>query len=64
MVSEPEGARLLWDILSLVPPVAFGHTTAYRSGGLAFTAAIYFATKYSAYCSAVLRHSPSSWATV
>ena len=40
MASEPGRARLLWDILSLVFPVTFEHTTACRSPVLAFTAAI------------------------
>ena len=52
--------RLLWAILSLVLPVTFGHTTACRSPALAFPTAIHFAMKHSA----VLRHSPSSWAAV
>ena len=53
-------------ILSLVLPVIItvGHTTACRSSALAFSAAIHFAMKCSAPCSAVLRHSPSSWAAV
>ena len=55
-------ARLLWTILSLVLPVTFGHTTAYRSPALAFSAAINFAMKCSTSCSAVLRHFSSSWA--
>ena len=42
----------------------FGHTTACRSPALAFSATIHFAMKCSAPCSAVLRHSPSSWAAV
>ena len=62
--SEPARARLLWAILSLVLPVTFGHTTACRSPALVFSATIHFAIKYSAPCSAVLRHSPSSWAAV
>ena len=48
----------------LVLPVAFGHTTACRSPAMVFSAAIHFAMKCSAPCSAVLRHSPSSWAAV
>ena len=35
----------------------FGHTTACCSSALAFSAAIHFATKCSAHCSTVLRHS-------
>ena len=62
--SEPARVRLLWAILSLVLPVTFGHTAACRSPALAFAAAIHFAMKCSAPCSAVLRHSPSSWAAV
>ena len=54
--SEPARARLLWGILSLVLPAKFGHTTACRSPALAFSAAINFAMKCSAPCSAVLRH--------
>ena len=49
---------------SLVLPVTFGHTTACRSLALVFPAAIHFAMKCFAPCSAVLRHSPSSWAAV
>ena len=64
MVSEPAQSRLLRAILSLVLPVTFGHTTACRSLGLAFSAAIHFAMKRSAPCSVVLRHFPSSWAAV
>ena len=60
--SEPARARLLWAVLSLVLPVTFGHTIACRSLGLAFSATIQFITKCSAPCTAVLRHSPSSWA--
>ena len=63
-VSEPARARLLQAILSLVLPVTFGHTTACRSPALVSSAAIYFAMKCSAPCSAVLRHSPSSWAAL
>ena len=44
----------------LLLPVTFGHTTP----ALVFSEAIHFAVKYSAPCSAVLRHSPSSWAAV
>ena len=61
---EPARARLLWAILSLIPPVTFGHTTACRSSALAFSATTHFAMKCSAACSAILRHSPSSWAAV
>ena len=64
-LSEPARARLLWVILSLVLPVTFGHNTACRSPALAFSAAVHFAMKYcAASCSAVLRHSPTSWAAV
>ena len=42
----------------------FGHTTACRSPALALSASIYFAMTCSAPCSAVLHHSPSSWAAV
>ena len=62
--NEPARARLLWAVLCLVLPVMFGHTTARRSLALAFSAAIHFAMKCSATCSAVLLHSPSSWAAV
>ena len=62
--SESARARLLRAILSLVLPVTFGHTTACQSPALAFSAAIHFAMKRSAPCSAVLRHSPSSWVAV
>ena len=62
--SGPAQARLLWATLFLVLPVTFGHTTAYRSPALVFSATIHFAMKCSAPCSAVLRHSPSSWAAV
>ena len=62
--SEPARARLHWAALSLVIPVTFGHTTACRSPALAFSAANHFAMKCSAPCSAVLCHSPSSWAAV
>ena len=48
----------------LVLPVTFGHTTACRSPALVFSATIHFAMKCPAPCSAVLRHSPSSWAVV
>ena len=51
-------------ILSLVLPVTFGHTTACRNPALAFSAVINFAITRSAACSAVLRHSPLSWAAV
>ena len=64
MASEPARKRLLWAILSLILPVTFAHTTACRSSALTFSAAIYFAIKRSAPCTAVLRHSPSSWAAV
>ena len=48
--------------LSLALPITFGHTTACRSPALVFSATIHFATKCPAPCTAVLRHSPSSWA--
>ena len=64
MASEPARARLLWAILSLVLPVAFGHITACRSSALASAVAIHFAMKCSAPCSAVLRYFPPSWAAV
>ena len=48
----------------LALPVTFGHTTVCRSLTLAFTVAIHFVMKYSGPFSAVLRHSPSSWAAV
>ena len=51
-------------ILSLVLPATFGHTTARRSPALAFSAAVHFAMKRSVPSSAVLRHSPLSWAAV
>ena len=51
-------------ILSLVLPVTFGYNTACRSPALDFSAAIRFAMKRSAPCSAVLCHPPSSWAAV
>ena len=47
-----------------VLPVTFGHATACRSPALASSAAIHFAMKCSAPCSAVLRRPPSSWAAV
>ena len=62
--SEPARAHLLWVMLSLILPATFGHTTACRSPASAFSAATNFAMKCSASCSAVLRHSPSSWAAV
>ena len=40
------------------------HTFACRSLALAFSAEINFAMKRFSFCSAVLRHSPSSWAAV
>ena len=46
------------------PSISGIHTTACRSPALAFSAAIHFAMKCSAPCSAVLRHFPSSWAAV
>ena len=52
-------------VLSLALPVTFGHTTACRTPALDFSAATHFTMKKcSAPCSTVLRHSPSSWATV
>ena len=62
--NQHEPACFVWAILSLVLPVTFGHTTACRSPALAFSAAIHFAMKCSAPCSAVLRHPRSSWAAV
>ena len=56
--------RLLWAILSWVLPGTSGHTTAFRNPALILSAAIYFAIKRSAPCSAILRHSSSSWAAV
>ena len=66
MASEPAQTRLLRAILYLVLSVTFGHTinAVYRSPALTFSATIHFAVKRSASCSAVLRHSPSSWAAV
>ena len=64
MSSEPARARLLWDIPSLVLPATFGHTTAYRSSALPFSAVIHFAMEHPARCSDVLRHSSSCWAAV
>ena len=58
MASEPAQACLLWAILFLSLPVTCGHTIACRSPALDFSAAIHFAMKRSAPCSAVLRHSP------
>ena len=64
MAGEPARARLLWAILSLVLPVTFGHATVYRSPALTFSAEIKFAKKRPASCSAVMRHSASSWTAV
>ena len=64
MASEPARTRLLRAIVSLVLAVTFGHTTACRGPALTFSAAINFAMKRSAPCSAVMRHSPSSWSAV
>ena len=64
MASKPARARSLWAIPSLVLPATFGRTTACRSPALALSAAIHYAMKRPAPCSAVLRHSPSSWAAV
>ena len=61
MASEPARSYLLWVILFLVLPVSFGHTTTCYSPALDFSAAIHFTMKRSAPCSAVLRHSLSSW---
>ena len=62
MARESARDRLLWDILSLVLPVTFGHTTVCRSSALAFSAVTHLTVKCSTPCPAVLRHSPSSWA--
>ena len=64
MASETARTHLLWAILSLVLQVTFGHASACRSPALTFSAAIHFPIKRSAPCSAVMRHSPSSWAAV
>ena len=40
------------------------YESACRSPALSFSAAIHFAMKCSAFCSAVLRHPPSSWTAV
>ena len=48
----------------LGPSRTFGHTNACHRSALTFSAAIHFTMKCSAFCSAVLRHSPSSWAAV
>ena len=64
MARKSVRARLLWAILSFVLPVTFRHSTACRSPALTFSAAIYFTLKLSAPCSAVLRHSLSSWVAV
>ena len=64
MANELARTRLLWAILSLVLVVTFGRTTACRRPALPFSAAIHFAIKRSAPCSAVLRHSPLSWTAV
>ena len=64
MASQPARARLLWALLSLILPVTLGHTPACRSPALPFSAAIHFAMKLSAPCSAALRHPSLSWAAV
>ena len=62
--NQHEPACFVWAILFSVLPVTFGHTTACRSPALVFSATIHFAMKCSAPCSAILRYSPSSWASV
>ena len=47
-----------WAIISLILPVAFGHTTGCRSPVLTLSPAIHVALKRSVPCSAFLRHSP------
>ena len=64
MAGEPVRTGLLWAILSLVILVTLGHTAKSRSPALNFSAAIHFAMKRSAPCSAVLRYPPLSWAAV
>ena len=69
IASEAARASLLWAVIPLVLLATFGHTiillTAYcRSSVLAFSAPIHFTMKRSAPCSAILRHSPSSWVAV
>ena len=64
MASEPARTRLRRAILCLVLLVTFGHATACHSPALDFSAEINFAMKRPAFCSAVLRHSPSFWAAV
>ena len=64
MANEPARARLLFAILSSVLPVTLGHSTAYRSPALTFSAAIHIAMKRSAPCSAVSRHSFPPWAAI
>ena len=64
MASEPKGARLLWNILSFILPIMFGHMTACCSPALAISATIHYAMKRSTPCSAVLHRSPSSSAAV
>ena len=51
-------------ILCLILPVKLGRTSTRSSPALVFSAAIYFAMKRSAHCSAVRCHFPSSWAAV
>ena len=57
-------STLFWAILLLDLPITFGHPTAGRSPGLALSAAIPFAMKHSAPCSADLRSSALSTAAV
>ena len=64
MASELARVRLFWAILSFVLPARFGHMAACRSPALAFAAANHYVMKCSAPCSAVLRHSPTSWTAV
>ena len=64
MASESARGGLLWAVLSLVLPVTFECTTAYRSPALAFSAGVHFATKRCASFSPVLRHYPWSWTAV
>ena len=69
MASEPAQTHLLWAIiLSLALPVRFGHNTTSVVHAVVlpstFSTAIHFDMNRSAPCSAVLRHSPSSWAAV
>ena len=59
-MSEPARARLLWAILSSVPPVTLGHTTSCHSRAQTFFSSIHFAIKRPI----MLRYSPPSWAAV